>query len=301
MESDPMKNNILQRAGMLITLLFLISASAWSADTLKPFELVSNEAADFAGVVDATKNKLQSGGFTLAGEYSPFDGAHVFVVTSDELQAAAAKSDFGGYGSVIRVAVTKNADKVEVSYSNPLYWSKAFRIPADLTAVAEKMTAALGDSEPFGSEKGLTEKKLKKYHYKMLMPYFDDPDTLGKFDSFADAMEKINKNLAAGTSGITKVFEVKIPGKDQALIGVAMSEGAAADKTIMEKIDVHGTRHTAHLPYAILVSGKTAYALNGKFRIALSFPDLSMMGSGSFMEIMDAPPAIKESLSSVAK
>ena len=114
-------------------------------------------------------------------------------------------------------------------------------------------------------------------------------------------MEKINKNLAAGTSGITKVFEVKIPGKDQALIGVAMSEGAAADKTIMEKIDVHGTRHTAHLPYAILVSGKTAYALNGKFRIALSFPDLSMMGSGSFMEIMDAPPAIKESLSSVAK
>ena len=165
-----MKNNILQRAGMLITLLFLISASAWSADTLKPFELVSNEAADFAGVVDATKNKLQSGGFTLAGEYSPFDGAHVFVVTSDELQAAAAKSDFGGYGSVIRVAVTKNADKVEVSYSNPLYWSKAFRIPADLTAVAEKMTAALGDSEPFGSEKGLTAKKLKKYHYKMLMP-----------------------------------------------------------------------------------------------------------------------------------
>ena len=278
MESDPMKNNILQRAGMLITLLFLISASAWSADTLKPFELVSNEAADFAGVVDATKNKLPSGGFTLAGEYSPFDGAHVVVVTSDELQAAAAKSDFGGYGSVIRVAVTKNADNIEVSYIKPLYWSKANRIPADLTAVAEKMTAALGDSEPFGSEKGLTEKKLKKYHYKMLMPYFDDPDTLGKFDSFADAMEKINKNLAAGTSGITKVFEVKIPGKDQALIGVAMSEGAAADKTIMEKIDVHGTRHTAHLPYAVLVSGNTAYALNGKFSISLSFTDLSMMG-----------------------
>ena len=296
-----MKRTLLQSTGIFTVLLILISFNAWSADTLKPFELVSSEAADFTGVVDATKNKLQSGGFTLAGEYSPFDGAHVFVVTSDELQAAAAKSDFGGYGSVIRVAVTKNADKVEVSYSNPLYWSKAFRIPADLTAVAEKMTAALGDSEPFGSEKGLTAKKLKKYHYKMLMPYFDDPDTLGEFDSFADAMEKINNNLAAGTSGITKVFEVKIPGKDQALIGVAMSEGAAADKTIMEKIDVHGTRHTAHLPYAILVSGKTAYALNGKFRIALSFPDLSMMGSGSFMEIMDAPPAIKESLSSVAK
>ena len=296
-----MKTRALHSVGIITTLFFLLSFNAWSADTLKPFELVSNEAADFTGVVDATKSKLQSGGFTLAGEYSPYEGAHVFVVTSDELQAAAAKSDFGGYGAVIRVAVTNNADKVEVSYSNPVYWSKAFRIPADLTPVAEKMTAALGSSEPFGSKKGLTEAKLKKYHYTAFMPYFDDPDTLGKFDSFADAMEKINKSLAAGTGGVSKVFEVKIPGKDQALIGVAMTEGVAADKSIMDKIDVHGTRHTAHLPYAILVSGKTAYALSGKFRIALSFPDLSMMGAGSFMEIMDAPPAIKESLSSVAK
>mgnify|MGYP000104624397 CR=1 FL=1 len=159
-----MKRTILKNAGILAALLYFLSFSAWSADTLKPFELVSNEAADFAGVVDATKGKLQSGGFTLAGEYSPYDGAHVFVVTSDELQAAAAKSDFGGYGAVIRVAVTKNADKVEVSYSNPVYWSKAFRIPADLTPVAGKMTAALGNSEPFGSEKGLTEQKLKKYY-----------------------------------------------------------------------------------------------------------------------------------------
>ena len=69
----------------------------------------------------------------------------------------------------------------------------------------------------------------------------------------------------------------------------------------MEKIDVHGTRHTAHLPYAMLISGNKAYTLSGKFRIALSFPDLSMMGKGSFMEIMDAPAGIEKSLSSVAK
>lgn len=296
-----MKRSILQNSGIIAALLYLISFNAWSADTLKPFLLVSSEAADFNTVVDTTKNKLQSGGFTLAGEYSPYDGASVLVVTSDELQAAAASSDFGGYGAVIRVAVTKNADKVEVTYSNPLYWSKAFRIPADLTPVADKMTAALGKGEPFGSEKGLTEEKLKNYHYTAFMPYFDNPDTLGKFESFADAMAAINNSLAAGTGGVSKVFEVKIPGKDQALIGVAITEGAGADKNIMDKIDVHGTRHTAHLPYAILVSGNKAYALSGKFRIALSFPDLSMMGAGSFMEIMDAPPAIKESLSGVAK
>lgn len=296
-----MKRTILQNTGIIAALFFLIFSTAWSADTLKPFVLVSSEAADFNGAVDATKSKLQSGGFTVVGEYSPYDGASVLVITSDELQAAAAKSDFGGYGAVIRVAVTQNADKVEVTYSNPVYWSKAFRIPADLAPVAAKMTAALGNGEPFGSEKGLTEEKLKNYHYTAFMPYFDNPDTLGKFDSFDDAMATINKSLAAGTGGVSKVFEVKIPGKDQALIGVAITEGAGADKSIMDKIDVHGTRHTAHLPYAILVSGKKAYALSGKFRIALSFPDLSMMGAGSFMEIMDAPPAIKESLSSLSK
>jgi hypothetical protein len=56
-------------------------------------------------------------------------------------------------------------------------------------------------------------------------------------------------------------------------------------------------RHTAHLPYALLVSGRHAYALAGKFRIALAFPDLSM---GTFMKISGAPNAIRDSLESLA-
>lgn len=296
-----MKRTILQRAGLLAALLFMFSSTAWSDEMLKPFELVSNEAGDFKGTVESTKNKLTAGGFTLAGEYSPYDGAHVFVVTSDELQTAAASSEFGGYGSVIRVAITQNGDMIEVAYTNPIYWAKAFRLKDDQSAAATKIANAMGESKPFGSEKGLTAKKLMKYHYTAFMPYFDDPDKLGSFDSFDDALAKINTGLAAGNGGVTKVFEVKIPGKEEALIGVALSEGVGADKAIMEKIDIHGSRHTAHLPYAILVSGKKAYALSGKFRIALSFPDLSMMGAGSFMEIMEAPPAIKESLSGLTK
>ena len=296
-----MNNTLLKQAGILIALFFLVSLNAWSEETFKPFVLVSSEATDFNGAVDTTKNKLQSGGFTIAGEYAPSEGAHVLVVPSHALQAAAAKSEFGGYGSVIRVSVTQNGDKIEVAYSNPLYWGKAFRLAEDLTAVANKMESAMGKGEPFGSKDGLKAKKLMKYHYKIMMPYFDDPHTLASFDSYADAMAKINEGLAAGKGGVSKVFEVKIPGKDESLIGVAITEGDGADKNIMDKIDVHGTRHTAHLPYAMLVSGNKAYTLSGKFRIALSFPDLSMMGKGSFMEIMDAPSGIENSLSSVAK
>ena len=40
--------------------------------------------------------------------------------------------------------------------------------------------------------------------------------------------------------------------------------------------------------------------MDGHFRIALSFPDLSMMGKGGFMSIRSAPDAIAESLTAVA-
>ncbi|GBE08554.1 hypothetical protein BMS3Abin11_01675 [bacterium BMS3Abin11] len=296
-----MKTTALQRAGILIALFFLFSFNAWSAENLKPFMLVASNTTDFNTAVESTKNKLQSGGFDIVGEYSPYAGAEVIVVSSDELKASAAKTKFGGYGAVVRVSVTKDGDKIEVAYSNPVYWADAYRLDNDQADVAAKLITALGDAKPFGSEKGLTAKKLRKYHYMAFMPYFDDPGKLGGADSYADLLAKINSNLEAGKSGIKKVYEVKIPGKDETVIGVAMTKGAAADKSIMGKIDIAGTRHTAHLPYEMLVSGNEAYALSAKFRIALSFPDLSMIGKGSFVEIMDAPPAIKEQLSTLTK
>ncbi|NOY15474.1 MAG: hypothetical protein GXP23_00825 [Gammaproteobacteria bacterium] len=296
-----MKATVLKRAGVLIALFLLFSSNAWSAENLKPYMQVVSDTTDFNAAVASTKNKLQSAGFDVVGEYSPYENAQVIVVSNDELKASAAKSKFGGYGAVVRVSVTQNGDKIEVTYSNPVYWARAYRLGDDQADVAAKLTAALGDAKAFGSEKGLTVKKLGKYHYMAFMPYFDDPDKLGGFASYADALAKINSNLEAGKNGIKKVYEVDIPGKEESLIGIAMTEGAAADKNIMDKIDIEGTRHTAHLPYEILVSGDEAYALSAKFRIALSFPDLSMMGKGSFVEIMDAPPAIKEQLSSLTK
>jgi hypothetical protein len=296
-----MKSSFFQRSGLLVALFFLVSLNAWAAETLNPYMLVLSDAADFNTAVSTTKNKLTSAGFEVVGEYSPYENAQSIVVTSDELKASASKSELGGYGAVVRVSVTQNGEKLEVVYSNPLYWSRAYRLEDNQAGVAEKLGSALGEATSFGSATGLTESKLGKYHYMAFMPYFDDPDKLGSFDSYADAVAKINSSLEAGKSGIKKIYEVKIPGKDETVIGVTMTEGVAADKSIMSKIDNGETRHTAHLPYEIVISGKKAYALSGKFRIALSFPDLSMMGKGSFMEIMDAPPAIKEQLSSLAE
>ena len=41
-------------------------------------------------------------------------------------------------------------------------------------------------------------------------------------------------------------------------------------------------------------------ALYARFRIAISFPDLSMMGANSFMNIMKSPEAIREALALTA-
>ncbi len=84
------------------------------------------------------------------------------------------------------------------------------------------------------------------------------------------------------------------------VFGVGFSKNRRADKNILTQIDGEGHSHAAHLPYELLVNGNEALALNGKFRIAINWPSLSMMGSGSFMSIANAPDEIKQSLEIVA-
>ncbi len=68
------------------------------------------------------------------------------------------------------------------------------------------------------------------------------------------------------------------------------------DKYIMSEIDFKDIKSAAHLPYEILVSGNKTYALYARFLIAIDFPDLSMMGANSFMNIMSCPEAIRKAL-----
>jgi hypothetical protein len=282
--------------------LLITNISLARAEGLKPFILGSEpQKADEAQVVADVKTALQAQGFEVVGAYSPYPNATVVIVTSDALKANAAKSDFGGYGAVERVAVTKVKDKIQVSYTNPPYWAAAFRLTGNLDDVKTKLEAALGKQKEFGSEKGLTEKQLRKYNYMMGMAKFDTlgDHELAKFKTHQEAVNAVEAGLAAGKAGVTKVYRVDIPGKEETVFGVAMTKGKGADKYIMDYIDFGDIKSTAHLPYEILVSGNTVYHLYAKFRIAISFPDLSMMGSNSFMSIMSAPGAIKDALMEV--
>lgn len=285
----------------LIMFSMMLVSTAIAADKLKPFMLASKGSGDMATTVTETKSKLKAAGFEVVGEYTPYTGASIIIVTNDALKANAKATPFGGYGVIQRVSVTDMNGEIQVSYTNPVYMSYAYRMQGHLEDVAASLQSALGGAEPYGSKKGLTTKKLEGYHYMFGMPYFDDPDLLATHASYEAAIKAVEAGLAAKKGGVSKVYRVDIPGKKQSVFGVAMTQGMSNDQTIMTEVDFHPVRSTAHLPYEMLVDtdGKV-YALGGKFRIAINFPDLSMAGKNSFMGIMASPDAIKKALSAAA-
>lgn len=103
--------------GWLFCLLFAFGPAAVPAQEtlLKPFVLASKGQGEMTQAVEAAKAKLLQNGFAIAGTYSPYPNATVIAVTSDEMRAAAAKSELGGFGAAQRVAVTKVRDEVQVS------------------------------------------------------------------------------------------------------------------------------------------------------------------------------------------
>ena len=315
-----MSVNIIKMLFLAVLAFFSLNTAMAEEERLKPFVLASKGAGNLAAKTSAATAALTANGFTVVGTYSPYPAANILIVTSDELKKNASESEHGGYGAVQRVAITKVKDEIQVSYTNPVFMANVYRMKGDLQEVSAKLEKALGKVEEFGA-KGLTAKKLRKYHYMFGMEYFDEPSVLAEFGSYEEAIAAVEAGLAAKTEGVSKIFRVDVPGKKEAVFGVAMAgkPGATkvtkevapgqneqfgaqmtgapeADQYIMSVIDFGDLKGTAHLPYEILVSDKKVYALYARFRIAISYPDLKMMGSNSFMNIMEAPEAIRKAL-----
>ena len=282
---------------LLLSAVLLVAFTASAGQSIAPYILASNNAGDFAAQLESTRSALTQAGFELVGEYKPYAGAAIVIVSNDELKSHAAKSDFGGYGAALRVSVTQAGGKVQVAYTNPKWVNAIYRMKGNLNRVATSLKTALGSVKPFGTESKFTDSDLRDYQYMMMMPYFDDPIELASFGSHAAAVKAVEANLAKGKAGVSQVYKVTVTGKKEVVFGVSMSKGDGADKPLMKIVDAATLKHTAHLPYELLVSGKTVYMLHGKFRIAQSFPDLTM---GTFMEISGAPGDIEDALEAVA-
>jgi len=284
--------------------LAMLSGSTWADEVLKPFTLAFTSSGDLKEKINVVKGALTAKGFEVVGEYDPYANAHVIVVTSDELKKDAADNQMGGFAAGERIGVTKVGDQIQVTYVNPAYLANAYRMKTDLANISAKLQAALGKVEDFGA-KGLTAAKLRKYHYTFGMEYFNNVYKLAEYDNYQEAVKAMEKNLASNKHGIGKVYRIDIPGKDETVFGVSMKGVTPEDKYYDDKyqmsvVDFAPVRSTAYLPYEIMVEGNKVIALHMRFRMAVHFPDLKMMGAASFMTLMPSPGAIETVLSSVA-
>ena len=293
-------------AFVALAMMILAPLAVQAESEMKPFILASTTTGDIADQIDGVKSALGGKGFEIVGEYSPYPTAHIIVVTNETLKKAAASHDRAGYVAAQRVTITKVGDQVQLAYTNPVYMGAAYRVKADLSGVADALKAALGAEKEYGPEEGLTAKELEKYHYTFGMEYFDEPNDLASYNSHKEAVAAVEKGLAAHKGSAAKVYRIDIPGSKQTVFGVTMAAvGETGNKYmdetfIMTEIDFKPLRSTGHLPYEILIRGSEVEALHARFRIAMNFPDLSMMGANSFMNIMPSPDAIRESLTRVA-
>ena len=294
-----------------IILLTFLSFQWAVAQNLKPYILGVESTESIADLKEKVASNLEQNGIQIVGQYEPAADANrwLMVITAPELQSAVeAVGGLTGFASTLRVAITREEGKTLVSYTNPPYWGNAYfrddydKVASDyaaLTAHLENAMKATGTfvGKPFGSEKGLAIKNLRKYHYMMGMPRFDDTVELGEFDNYQTALNKVNSSVDKGVPNLKEVYKVTIPGKDLTLYGFALS-GEDGESDFLPTIDISQPKHTAFLPYEVLVDGNKVLMLHGRYRIAIAFPDLTM---GTFTKIMSTPGNIKDMLEQLTK
>lgn len=128
-----------------------------------------------------------------------------------------------------------------------------------------------------------------------MMPYFTDPITLNEFSSFEEGLKVIENNLKAKKGETLQVYKILYSNEKVAVFGVGLRNQEEGEAHFLPII---GEDHIAAMPYEIILQGKTATMLHGKYRIALHWPDLTM---GTFMKIMSTPGDIEDALKGLSE
>jgi hypothetical protein len=288
---------MLQRI-LLACLLGATSLSAWAISPYIPGDRV--QAGDLSAVAAQVEKKLSTAGFQVLGLYTPkYLPTHGVVVATDAGMLSKIRS-FGGSTIVaapIRVGITTDG---AVAYANPDYWDRAFlgerfaQAEQAVLSVQSRLAKALGSGPGFGGNESAAD--LPEYRYMMGMEGFDDDkNLLATHSDFESAVHTVQENLAKGKSSVSKAYELVLPDSKLAVFGVAMNSRDISDTLIIGKIGVQD--RIAGFPYEVFVVNNKVYALYGRYRLALAFPDLSM---GSFIRIVYAPENIHEMLKAVA-
>lgn len=296
---------------MIACIGLLFFTSLLYSQKLKPYTIGAYTTGEIQEVANRVESVLKNEGFSVLGSYRPVedDARWVIVYSSPEILEAVKKiGGLTGFALAWRVAITDEGDQKIISYTTPEYWGNAyFREDFDQVSklydtysskIAKTLaTCGSGGGETFGSQDGHDTDKLRNYRYMATMPKFDKTKKLNEFTSYEEAVATIEGNLAKGVMNLEKVFSIELKEQQIKLYGIGLS-GENGETKFMEKIDVAEPKHTAFLPYEFLVIGNEVHMLHGRYRIALSFPDLKM---GQFMKIVSTPPNIKKMMETATK
>ena len=287
-------------------LLLTLLAGMLHAQNLKPYTIGIESQQSIQELKQKVEANLKANGLQIVGQYQPANdqNRYLFVYTSTELlDAVKSVGGLTGFAATQRIAITTESGKTIVSYTTPSYWGNAYfqdnysKVAANYTKLEAKLKKAMSATgsyvgTTFGSEKGVDIEDIQEYQYMMGMPEFDDTEELKEFNSYSEAISKIDGNLKTGKPNVKQVYKVEVPRQNLALYGIAL-QGENGEQKFMPKIDIGSPKHTAFLPYEILVLNNEVHMLHGRYRIALSFPDLTM---GTFSKIMSTPGEIEELL-----
>jgi hypothetical protein len=284
-------------------MLFVLSLNA--QDELPPYFGVK-VSSGMDELKTEIQNLIQENGFQVVGDYQVADNDQLWVVafSSDELKKLCEDfEDRGALASVLKVGVRMTKEDTEVSLLNPnymfyAYFGDDYKMHAkELDAISQKakemISATYGTMEGFGG--GLSPEDLEDYHYKVMMPYFDDPVELESYNSFKEGLEFIRKKIAASGAALQLVYEVVNESKQTAVFGVGYTD---AEKGEPHFLPIIGERHIAAMPYEIILQYDQVTMLAGKYRFALYWPELTM---GEFMKIMSTPGDMEDAMESVTQ
>jgi hypothetical protein len=280
--------------------VLIITFNSFGQD-ISPYIKIGESSESIQQVSEKVINTLKENSFTVLGMYNPSNKSTLKVIafTRTDLKETVVKiTDRGALAAAFKVGLIQKDGKVVISYTNPDYILRAYLGDNYVTfkSTFEKFSAdlkstfsTLGTSfTPFGGS--IKADKLGKYHYKIMMPYFSDPVELNEYTSFEEGLKIIEANLKAKKGQTVEVYKIVYPNEKIAVFGVGLQSKEDGESVFLPKI---GEDHLAALPYEIILQGKTATMLHGKYRIALHWPELTM---GTFMKIMSTPGDIEDTL-----
>ncbi len=289
---------------VVICMSLLLSLGLLAQDELSPYFKVSTSDAQISVLAEQVKETIKSNGFEVIGSYHPAENKSLFVIcfTNNELRELSLQfPDRGALASVLKAGLVEKDGKTTLSILNPeymflAYWGKQLNGQEEqLKTMSDQVLGvfkSMGDLSPFGGS--VDREDLPNYHYKMMMPYFDDPDDLNDFASFEEGLATIRKNLEANKANTVKVYEQVFEDKKIAVFGVGLWDKEDGEAHFLPII---GEDHIANMPYEIILQQTQASSLPGKYRIAIFWPELTM---GTFMKIMSTPGDIVDALEAVS-